>query len=83
MEINGLANIHVILFQAIQDGKIDADTAEKMGAQLVILERYMLAYSTAMLSNFEPDKKKSVIDSIPPWHEVRDNPQQFKRINGK
>ena len=68
MELNGLANLHILVDQLdhLNDHKQQAIRAA-IKQQLDLLERYMVAYANAY------DK---VID-IPAWHEVRENPKGY------
>jgi hypothetical protein len=74
IEINGLANIHILLQQVEADfgheyGLEEGEAAIlKIKEQLDLLERYMLAFAEATQRGERP----------PYWHEVRENPSNFK-----
>lgn len=71
MELNGIANIAIILKMAEIDGKITPDIAEKIIAQLTLLDRYMASANN---------------ERLPFWHEIIANPEKFptlyEKING-
>lgn len=76
MELNGLANISVIIQIALEDKKIDMSTAVGILEQLELLERYMLAYGTRSegiekgLEYFQGPSSSSTY-----WHEILQNPK--------
>lgn len=71
IELNGVANIHVILqLEAdVKDGVVtmNVETIASIEKQLDTMERYMLAYNDAINNGVE----------TPFWHEVRDNPTKY------
>lgn len=67
IELNGLSNLHILIDkieEGFGQGHPDADNAKE---QLVLLERYMIAYAEAMNAGTKP----------PYWHEVRENPNLY------
>jgi len=65
IEINGLANLHLMVEQLNVESNGDYEYAiEEIREQLILLERYMLAQQAAKDNNTTP----------PFWHEVRENP---------
>lgn len=82
MEVNGVANIHLIVDAALEFGNMKEETADAIKSQLRLLERYMLAYADHCAS-----KKAGAYGALivgveePLWHEVRENPELFP--NGK
>lgn len=85
MEINGLANIHMIIDGA--EGDISPEVAKKIKEQLVHLERYMLAYDdhkSNVSLGASLDRLKIVhTKDEPMWHEVRDNPEKYPTLREK
>lgn len=79
IELNGVANITVLLETVKQDFGFDYDIDEGLKAiasiseQLDLLERYMLAYARAVENDVTP----------PAWHDVRDNTSLYPKNNGK
>lgn len=69
METNGLSNILAIISIAKLDKKIDDETYAAIIQQCDILERYMFAMHDVIEGNRE---------EVPYWHEVRENPKQFR-----
>jgi len=74
IEINGLANIHILIDSMSEEhghnGQLDyADEQfSKVKKQLEMLERYMIAFAEATQKGEKP----------PYWHEVLANPKNFK-----
>jgi hypothetical protein len=74
MELNGVANIDLML-QVEADIKPDGqvvmnlETLNSIKEELVMLERYMLAYNRAVTNGTQ----------TPFWHEVRANPKLYPR----
>jgi len=70
LELNGLANIDILLQMADSNSndenftKISKKTYETIKLQLKLLERYMLAYNDAVSKN----------QQTPYWHEILANP---------
>lgn len=62
MELNGIANMKIILEMALEDKKIDNQTKEKLDEQLIILAEYMKMYKERTTTKWP----------IKPWHEVRE-----------
>lgn len=85
MELNGLANIHMMLQTAKMDNtKIDPILADKITEQLHLLERYILAYTMAMEVQVETaERGEPVVDSVPFWHEVRQNPELYPSLKDR
>jgi hypothetical protein len=75
MELNGLANLQLILLNAQLDGKVDADVERKCKEQLDLLERYLIAYAD-WVSSIKPAEDET---RAPYWHEVKANPSEYKR----
>ncbi len=73
MEINGLANIHIIIDGA-KEGEVSPELAEKIKEQLETLNRYLINIATEC-------QKKDV--RYAPWHEVRDNPTKYPTLHEK
>lgn len=89
MELNGVANIKLLIQAARLTDKIDIETFEKVENQLNILERYMLAcadHASAYRTGLEAFQGKFDGPLFPYWHEVRDNLQNYpnnrERHNG-
>lgn len=77
IELNGVANIHMILDMApfrhdsYRDPghyEMESSDMESIKKQLDLLERYMIAFSEHMNEGTTP----------PAWHEVTANPNQYK-----
>jgi hypothetical protein len=62
MELNGIANMKLIIEMALEDKKIDEETADKLDEQLNILMDYMKMYRDATKAKW----------TIKAWHEVRE-----------
>jgi len=74
MELNGVANIDLMLqveADVQADGRVvmNKETLVSIQEQLVLLERYMLAYNKAVTNGVQ----------TPFWHEVRANPELYPR----
>lgn len=67
MEINGVANIKIIVDDAEERGLIHPQKAADIYKQLNLLERYMLAYMDAT----EPSA------AIPAWHDIKEDPKRY------
>lgn len=67
MEINGVANIKIIVDQAEDSQLMHPQIAADIYKQLNLLERYMLAYMDAT----EPSA------AIPAWHDIKEDPKRF------
>lgn len=63
IELNGVANLSMMVDLLVLEEKLPADEAIKMKEQLDLLERYMLVLA----------KNSQEIKPIPAWHEVREN----------
>ena len=70
MELNGVANMNVILDLALMDAKIDLEYADLLRKQLVLMERYMVAASAHLTLNVEGE-------FLPAWHEIKANPLKY------
>lgn len=70
MELNGLANIKMILDRA----EIDDDSRKRIEAQLETMNRYMIAIGDVLHANEL---------EVQPWHEVRDNPEKYPTLHEK
>lgn len=69
IELNGVANIHLMLDMMAPNEPMDVlEYKNKIKEQLDLLERYMIEYSK------NPDIK---------WHEIKANKSKFKLNNGK
>jgi hypothetical protein len=72
IELNGVANL-TILIEDIYGYREGSETHEngylKAKEQLILLERYMLAFTDAINKQEQP----------PYWHEVRENPSKYPR----
>ena len=83
MELNGVANIDVMIQMAQANETIDPQLAKDIKEQLDLLERYMLAYKNAR------DENESVLYNgfgtdmfslVPKWHEVRENKEKYPNM---
>lgn len=78
MEVNGVANIHMIVDAAVEYGNMNKLTAAQIKEQLVLLERYMLAYADHCTSKQGGSYGGLIVKVEEPlWHEVRENPEQY------
>ena len=78
MELNGIANLHILVDQLPIDNGEDLETYNKIKEQLDLLERYMLAVQDAIKTernNYNNDYAR--YEEIPAWHEVRENPAKY------
>jgi hypothetical protein len=78
METNGVANIKMLVDQMkelyiSENGKAISNITDKIEEQLLLLERYMLAYMDAT----DPNQ----MEQVPLWHEVRENPSKYPTAN--
>ena len=62
MELNGIANIKLIIEMALEDKQIDKEVKEKVDEQLDILMDYMKHYKSMTTVKWQ----------IKPWHEIRE-----------
>lgn len=73
MELNGLANIDLLLQVEVDikgdKAEMNVETLNSIKEQLVLLERYMLAYHKAVSNSIQ----------TPMWHEVYANPTLYPR----
>jgi hypothetical protein len=86
MEVNGVANIHLIVDAAVEFGNMNKQTAAQIKEQLLLLERYMLAYADHCYSKKAGSYGALIVGVEEPlWHEVRENPELYptgqERIN--
>jgi hypothetical protein len=81
MELNGIANITMILQEALETGKIDAAVYGDVSLQLNLLNRYMIAYT-----DWTRDPYALALGRAPYWHEVREDftkyPTLQERVQG-
>ncbi len=84
MEINGLANIKILVDMAVMDNTeshttIDVEVADKILEQLQLLERYMLAYEDAAEDTVGEAAHLECYQEIKPphWHEIKANPGKY------
>ena len=61
MELNGIANMKLIIEMALGDNKIDPEIKDKLNEQLDVLMDYMKMYRDRTTTKWP----------IKPWHEVR------------
>ena len=76
IELNGIANALILIqceVDKTDDGNfiMNKETHDSMVDNIKILEKYMLAYCTAVNAETAP----------PAWHEVRDNPTKYPNNN--
>lgn len=73
MELNGLANIDMMIQVEVDvkgdKAEMNVETLNSIKEQLVLLERYMLAYNKAVRNGTQ----------TPMWHEVYTNPDLYPR----
>lgn len=73
MEINGVANMMLIVSGALEDKKIDQETAAKLKEQLDFLHKYMLQYHKVAVAREAQISQEGQSElAFPAWHEVRD-----------
>jgi len=78
IELNGVANIKIIVDMAQQENLINPLTAASINEQLLLLERYMLAVADHAASIKAGAYGALIIgQEVPFWHEVRENPEQY------
>lgn len=87
IELNGVANIKLILDMAKADKAINPDLAASIDEQLLLLEKYMLAVADHVASIKAGAYGALIVgQEVPFWHEVRANPEQFptarERVQG-
>jgi hypothetical protein len=84
MELNGVANLHILVDNLAEQYGIDSIRLEKIKEELDTLERYMVQAKkdvespATILSG--GSSKQSV--KFTPWHIVRENKDKFPRNNG-
>ena len=94
MEINGIANVkaHMALMTDFLNDVVrstnDRDELAKhllsIEEQLVLLERYMIAYDDAMKENLKNTQYYGRIhDQIPFWHDIKANPSKYLTLKEK
>ena len=85
MELNGVANLK-ILVEGIEDladsnkevrSEAFQPLVEKMKEQLLLLERYMIAYASAAQQAVSISYEENQDIRAPFWHEVRENPENY------
>ena len=71
MELNGVANIMILVDQITQESESNnhINVAIKIKEQAEMLERYMLAFNDAVNKQ----------EKSPYWHEIRENPSKYPR----
>ncbi len=73
MELNGVANIDLMIQVEVDvkgdKAEMNVETLNSIKEQLVLLERYMLAYNKAIRNGTQ----------TPMWHEVYANPKLYPR----
>ena len=77
IELNGVANLKILVSEVEELASHGMEVmpealhelTHKMNEQLVLLERYMLAYQQAT----DPNS----MELVPQWHEIRANPEQY------
>ena len=68
IELNGVANLHLLVDKAFNDHvPMITQVEQYIKEQLILLERYMIAFSDSVSNQVEPPK----------WHEVRENPSKY------
>jgi hypothetical protein len=78
IELNGVANIHLLVDQLAITSPEDLETFKQIKEQLVLLERYMLAVADHAASIKAGAYGALIIgQEVPFWHEVRENPEQY------
>lgn len=82
MEINGLANINMIVQMAMMENtechtSMSPEVADKILEQLQLLERYMLSIKDGIDQVSEELEDAGALVYIPKWHEVRENPKKY------
>ncbi len=78
MEVNGVANIKMIIDSAKEADLIHPQIAADIAKQLLLLERYMLAYADHKTSIKAGAYGALVVGTEEPmWHEIRENPEQY------
>jgi len=93
MEINGIANIKILVDRAVRENteshtSIDIELADKINNQLDLLNRYMIAYaehnrSAIAFQNFSLAPEVDHMVEEPKWHEVRENPEKYPTLTEK
>jgi hypothetical protein len=95
MEVNGVANIKILVDQLEEEAGHDmelmpdfvTEVTYQIQEQLLLLERYMLAYADHKASITAGHYGDLTFTTPEPlWHEVRENPEKYptgqERING-
>jgi len=84
MELNGVANLKILIdeigdFEGYENQDKLNVLVEKAQEQLLLLERYMLAYTDAANDAIAESAYQECCQPIkaPMWHEVRENPTQY------
>lgn len=80
MELNGVANIDMLVRIAVSDSQIDEELADKILKQLDYLNRYMMAIHNAIDGTEKEIKEQHDISLkilIPAWYEIHQNPERF------
>jgi hypothetical protein len=71
MELNGIANISMVMWLAQQDKLITNDTVNKIDTQLAILTTYLKEYKKWSDKAINAAKNGEQIPNEPIWHEVK------------
>ena len=90
MELNGVANIKVLVEMAVGENvehrqQIDPSLADNIIEQCALLERYLRAYQKAAKSTVrEAAYIERILEIKPPlWHEVKAEPTKYPNIKEK
>lgn len=73
MEMNGIANLLLIVNDAKEDGTMDQKSYDQMKNQLDLMERYLVAVETAHNKN----------EKVPAWHDVIANRNKYPNRKGE
>ena len=87
IELNGLANIAIMVQVGEEEKLINPIVASDIREQLVLLERYMLAVADHAASIKAGAYGALIVGKeVPFWHDVRENPEQYptgrERVEG-
>ena len=79
IELNGIANIKILLDHAKSENSISEDLYLKLYSQADLLERYMIKIDETM-PQIELNLENS---AIPFWHELKQNLAKYPNIKEK